>query len=470
MALGGVLALLVVILFGKGSRTDGFFAAYAVFAFLSSVAQGLRVSLPSLLTTRADSGSPLNRFLGSILLLSAATSLPMVWLAPLTAELLVGELGEPARSTAAMALMLLWVAGTFQLLAGLLAAALGADGLFGSSATAYVSGAAAAVLLTLVLAGPFGITSVSASLALGGFLTAGLMAARMARTGWRPGARRGTLRALRQLLAGSAGYAALQASYVVTLALAAGLGEGAITVYSYAFFAVLLLLGVTSGAASIVLAGSFSQTWDGSPDALEVLTGTVTRRGLVVALPALAVGVLLGDAVLNNLFPDAFTEADADQVVRVLLALSGFVLVSLAGVVPLLAALALGRHGGIVRAAVLTVSLHAVLSLLLVRFDRLELLAVAASVSQMTFVIATLAAVHGRHLRRPVMLLVRNCAPLVFTTLVAFGSVYAASRTVEGEWRDVLTAGLGSLVFLLLAAILTKPPNKTPLRRGRLSF
>lgn len=186
MGLGAVLALLVLILYGKNRQTDAFFAAYGVFAFLGAIAQGLRVSLPALLIASGPVGQATDKFLGAILLLSGIASIPMVFLGGSLAAFLVGDLGATAVSTATSALILLWLAGTLQMIAGLCAAILGAQGRFGWPAIAYIAGTTTAILILVALAGPFGILAVSVGVVGGGTLTCGLLVVQVARVGWRP--------------------------------------------------------------------------------------------------------------------------------------------------------------------------------------------------------------------------------------------------------------------------------------------
>ena len=169
------------------------------------------------------------------------------------ADLLTGEDAGTAHDAARAALAILWGAGALQVLAALAAAALGALGEFGLPGAAYVCGGAAAIALVLLLEGALGIDAVATGLVCGSLLTAALMVARLARRGWRPrwsGLRAAprSLGTMGLVLSGSIGSVALQLTYVVTLAFAARIGEGAVTLYSYSFFAAALLIGAVAGS------------------------------------------------------------------------------------------------------------------------------------------------------------------------------------------------------------------------------
>jgi peptidoglycan biosynthesis protein MviN/MurJ (putative lipid II flippase) len=458
MGLGAVLALLVLALYGKNARTDGFFAAYGVFAFLSSVAQGFRVSLPALLIDSDQKEQPPNRFFGAVLALSGLASIPMVFLGQPVAALLVGSLGGTAVTAATQALLLLWFAGTLQLLAGLFAAILGVQGRFVDAAVAYVTGAMTSILLTVVLSGPLGITAVSVGMLGGGLLTSSLLAYRVIREGWRPTLHRGTALAARRILSGSAGYIALQMNYLITLAFAARLGEGTVTLYAYAFFAALLLVGATSGPASIVLAGPLAQTWDRRTDSLQSQLLSVTRAGLLLAMPAMAIAVLLGDDILRALLPSALSATDAHRLGTTLLALTGFVVLSIAGTVPVIAAFAQGRHAGVARAALLTFAAHLTLSSVAAQSDRLELLALATSAGQVLFLLAVLGTVYGSAFRQPVWLLVKAGSALIGLASVSFGTSALMGIALGGGVWQIAALSLGVITFFVLVR-LTSPAS-----------
>lgn len=454
MGLGAVLAVLVLLLFGQNSNTDGFFAAYGAFAFVSSIAQGMRVSVPAMLVTSDNRQEYFNRLLGAVLFLAVAAALPMVVLGRPVAELLVGGTESAAVNTATTSLAFLWAAGTFQLVAGLSAAALGTQDGFTGSAVAYVSGALASIVLAVLISTELGILSVSIGVAGGSLLTCTVLLFLLVRTGWRPIPRLGGLFLTKKLIAGSAGYFALQANYVVTLAFAARLGQGAITLYAYAFFASLLFVGATSGPASMVLAGPLAQLWDRRAATLEVYLLSVTRAALLLALPALAITIVAGDDALQAVFPGAISGAESGQLIRILLALAGFVVLLIAGTVPLLAAFALGKHTAVAVVALLATGAHLGLSIVARMSERLEVLALVTSASQLLFLAGILGIIYGRGFARPALLLAREILTLVGIIIFTFSGTWLASASLQDEGWQPARCIVGVLTFFGLVRLL----------------
>ena len=68
MALGAVLAIFIVLKFGKNARTDGLFAAYGVYGFILLLAQSMRVTIVARLVEGPSVFAAVDRFLGACLL------------------------------------------------------------------------------------------------------------------------------------------------------------------------------------------------------------------------------------------------------------------------------------------------------------------------------------------------------------------------------------------------------------------
>ena len=111
MLLGGVLAVLVAARFGSNARTDGFFAAYGVYAMVILLAQSMRVTVvPRLLDGQNGEASfeAFNRFLAAVVLIFALFGVVFVALGDPLAGLLTGD--AEAQSTARTALAVLALA------------------------------------------------------------------------------------------------------------------------------------------------------------------------------------------------------------------------------------------------------------------------------------------------------------------------------------------------------------------------
>ena len=141
MLLGGVVAIVVVLKYGAEARTDGFFAAYGVYSIAVIIAQSARTTIVARLIEGESLFDRLNRFLAAGLLIALAFGIP--------AAALGGELAArphrrsrpEAKESARNALLLLWPAAAFQIVAALSAAALAVRSEFAWPGAAYVAGA-----------------------------------------------------------------------------------------------------------------------------------------------------------------------------------------------------------------------------------------------------------------------------------------------------------------------------------------
>jgi peptidoglycan biosynthesis protein MviN/MurJ (putative lipid II flippase) len=455
MALGGVLAIVVLLVFGKGARTDGFFAAYGVYAVIIALAQSLRASAVARLLQGALFDN-LDRLVGASLLILLGSGVVLVGLGDPLADLLTGAGGGPAHDTARTALAILWVAGSLHIVAALGAAALGALGEFALPGAAYVLGGLVAIAVVLALQEPLGIDAVSTGLVCGALVTAAAMLLRLRRRGWRPrwsGLRAGrrALGGMALVLSGSLGSIALQLTYVVTLAFAARLGEGAVTLYSYSFFASALLMGAVVGPAAIVLAAPVARTWDRRPESLDPHLLAVFSAGLALIVPVTAATVLVGDDVVELLLGSELSAAEADVVVRTFLALFGMVVATLAVPVPGLAAFAASRYLAVGSVSVAGIAVHLVVTgAMASAFDTLESLAAAASASSVAMLAMTLAIVYGAGLGRPLGLLAVELARVAAVAAIAFGPPGVVAAALGGPGWDVAAAVAGTIAFLLV--------------------
>jgi hypothetical protein len=253
------------------------------------------------------------------------------------------------------------------------------------------------------------------------------------------------------VLSGSIGSVALQLTYVVTLAFAARTGEGAVTLYSYSFFAAALLIGAVAGPAAIVLAAPVARTWDRRPESLDPHLLAVFRAGLALIVPVIAAAVLIGDDIVELILGSELSAADADTVVRTFLALFGMVVATLALPVPGLAAFAASRYLAVGSVSVAGIIVHlAASAVAAAAFDTLESLAAAASVSSVAILAMTLGIVYGRELMRPLGLLVVELARVVAVAAVAFGPPGIVAAALGGPGWDVAATLVGAAAFLVL--------------------
>jgi peptidoglycan biosynthesis protein MviN/MurJ (putative lipid II flippase) len=454
MGLGAVLALVVLFVFGKTAKTDGLFTAYGVYGILLMVAQSLRTTIVARLVEAPSLWSAFETYSGAVLALTLAAAVPLVVLGDPLAHLLTGAASGEAHDTARTALWLFALAGGAQLLAALGAAALGALDRFVAVSVAYLAAGVSSIAGVAALAGPLDVRAVPVAVAAGSVLNAALMARGMLAAGWRPRWRAMTFaaglgRRVWTIVSGAALYAASQAIFVVSLALAARIGSGAATVYTYAFFAASFIVGSSSGSVGIVLAAPLAQTWDRSPASLTPHLRTVVRLGATITLPVLGVAAIAGDDLAAAVFGSKLTSGDTHALTGSFVALAGFMLAMLAATVPLLAAFALARYPAVAAVAVGAVLAHVGLSVAAATTDRLEMLAVAASVSTMLMLVGLLIVVFGSGSGRPLRAIASELAPPAAIATVTFGVPWCLTLAVPGRAGDVALAATGAGAYVL---------------------
>jgi peptidoglycan biosynthesis protein MviN/MurJ (putative lipid II flippase) len=454
MAIGAVIALLILHLFGKDDRTDGLLAAYSVYGLLMVLGQTFRTTVVPRLA-EGGFGVELDRYVGGALVLAVLAAVPLVLLAGPAAAVMTGD--PAAEDAARSALMILWGAAALQLVAGVLAAALAEQGSFVAPGAGYLAGGPVAVLLVVLFEPALGTDSVALALALGSILTVAVMAVRLVQLGWRPTVhglrpRRGRIgRVLSAMVLGAVATVIGQLLYVVSTAFAARIETGAVTLYSYAFFGSLLLAGMTSVPAQVVLAGPIARGWDGRPQSLERDALAVVRTGLIILAPALALAAAIGTEVFHGIFSESLSRADARVIIACLVVLGFNVVAAVAQTVPLLAAFAHARYALVGRVAAAAAVIHIALSLVALSTGRLVSLAVATVVTNGIATVLLCRAVYGREARRTLTLLGAEIARLTAVGAAAFVPPLLLSAWIDGPTLLLALAGwaVGCVLFLL---------------------
>lgn len=394
MGTGGLLAILIAARFGGSGRTDGFFAAYAVYGLILLIAQSTRLTVVPRLVGGPDRFSGFDAFVAALGVLWLGCGVVLVPLGGPLADLLTGT--ADAQSTARDAFLVLWPAAGAQLFAALGAAMLGVLGRYGEAAAGYVAGSVATVAAFLALAGPLGVGSVAVALLIGAAVTAIPVVHALVGARWRP--RAGTAGVGRRaglVLVGAASVAAPQLLYVIAMAAAAHIETGAPTTFSYGFFATQVFVSMLAGSLSIVLAAPIASGWDRRPASLSGQIGDAFGLSLLVLVPAVAVIALVGDDIAAPLL-SGFTDEQIDAVIRAFLALSPSILAAQATAIPLVALYALHRHAPIARLAVGAAVLQVGLAAAAVVSDGIVALAAATSVSSLAFAGGLYALLYGR--------------------------------------------------------------------------
>ncbi|MDQ3936331.1 MAG: hypothetical protein M3340_17060, partial [Actinomycetota bacterium] len=421
MLAGGVLAVLVAVRIGNNPQTDGFFAAYGIYAVAVLLAQTARMSI----VARIVEPGGFDRYLGAALLLFLAFGVAFAVLGGPVADLLTGDLPQAASDTARTALLLLWPAVGGQLFGALAAALLGTRGDFGTAAIAFGGGGLVSILAFLALEPRLGIDAVATAILIGSTLTAAVLAVRLVRTGWRPAPR--ALVRVRDGLSGawimvlsSLAFLISQLGYLVSLAVAARIGDGIVTIYSYSYAAMAIAVALLASVPSIVLAAPLATDWDRSPAGLLEHHRRVWITGLLLLVPLAAAGWLLGDEVAGALLTK-FTDVEVDLTVELFLILMPTVVWSLGASLPQTALYTLGRYRLVAAIAAVVVALQAAISLAAGALDDVDLLAAAVPIAGTLSFLAMLGAVAREYLRDSVPMLGAGLARVLAVAVLSFG-------------------------------------------------
>jgi hypothetical protein len=244
--------------FGRNAATDGFLGAYAVYLVLVLTAQAFRmVVVPDL--TRAASegrlGSESRAYAVSFLSLAVPVSVLVAVFRNPIGELLTGSLPPRAAEVASSAIVVLVPAAFGQLLAALAASALAALDSYGTAAAGFGLGGIAGLVVFAFLADSHGIVSLAWGLAANAAIAVLVPVLALLRKGalgggWPERLRMGPR--LWHLAEGAAVPLALQGSYLLVLRMAAQLGVGRVTSFSYAYLAASTLVGATAFSLGLI--------------------------------------------------------------------------------------------------------------------------------------------------------------------------------------------------------------------------
>ena len=462
MGIGALLAVLIVQLFGKDAQTDGVLAAYGVYSLIVVLAQTFRATIVPRLTEDDSGFGRFDEYLGATLALFVLAALPLVALGGPIAALLTGDLGDEARDAAQTALLWFWVAAGGQLVAALGAALLATRNEFALPGGAYVAGGITACVVLAVASGPLDVEAVAVGVAAGSAVTVLIVAARLLALGYRPSAgrirpRRITVLAISTMLIGAAANIIGQLNYVITIGFAAHLGEGAVTIYSYAFFGMGLLVGVTSAPAALVMAAPIARDWDRRTASLRPHLLDVVRTGLVLLVAPVALAAACGDELAALALGGALTEGDRDVLIQTFLALSLNTVTVLMAAVPTAAAFALGQYRLVGGAAAVGAGAHVALSALALQGDRLEWLGAATTLASVIWLSVLLRLLYGpTEAPGVVRELLGEVGRVVLAAAVAYGVPLAIGFAVGGVAVQALAWIAGTALFaVILRARLT---------------
>jgi peptidoglycan biosynthesis protein MviN/MurJ (putative lipid II flippase) len=446
VVLSGSAAIAAAILahkFGRDAATDGFLAAYGVYATLTLAAQALRLTaVPELTRT---SGAAAGSYAAAILAVGVPVTLLAWAFAGSLSELLTGKLPDQAADAAAGALPWLVASAFGQVLAALFAATLASRNRFGAAALGFSAGGVLSLIVFVALADEHGLVALAWGLAVNALVSAGVPLVALGSTLERLRFD-GIVRRLASLVEAAAVPVALQLLYLIALRGASGLGVGAVTSFSYAYFFAAVLVAATATTLSIISTAELTRR---GVEAEEAVAHVVHGAWLSLPPIAAAAGVfaLVGDRIAAGVLGNAYSGEVGAELARLVVALApwtvGAVGFSLA--FPLL--YVVERSRVLIPVALGSVVVHVVLVLALRALWGLEGLAIALGISTLGVLAALLLALSRRALLDAAVSLARVAGVVAVLAGASFG-VFAVLSS------DVFAAVSGLLAYaLLLAAV-----------------
>jgi peptidoglycan biosynthesis protein MviN/MurJ (putative lipid II flippase) len=486
MAAGsGIQALLYLRSFGIDGRTDGFFAALALYAIFGAFSQSIRVtSAPLLVGGRPQITSTQFAFaLGLIALPVLVATVPLA--GPL-AQLLAPGLGMAARHVTETALPILGTAMILQLWAAGTATLLAVRDRFHAVAAAYAAGAVAGLSSYVALQHTAGLLTLGWSMLAMAVVTLAVMLAALGnrrqdmevqRVVGATSPRR--LAACTASILGRTGiYLAFNGLYLVTLAFAGHYRAGDATIVSYAYlFASYLVAGTgfVLGMARVA-----DMTRGARSEWHAILAGTVPpgfRYAMLLSAPALAGLVAFGAPLVGALLPASLPPSEVADLQRFALLMAPWLVAAQLVNLLLPVMFALGRARLVNACAPLLVVLQLALTALASMLFGLDGIVAAMFLAPLGFVVFMLLAEGGGDLRRVVGELFSDGARFTLLAATSFGSAALITLVLPAGVGRALACGLiGSLGYLLglkitageqLQMLLRRAP--TPARAEKLS-
>ena len=451
-------AIAIVVLVNDAAERDAFFAAYSCYLPFVLWAASVRASLIPLIGAHGSEvplRERIERLASTVYSLGLVLSVALVLSAPFAAAALTDDLVPRAEVTARTSLFILAPAVTFQFAAASLAAGLAAARRFSFAALTYAIGSTLSLLCTTLLVAFFGVLGAPVGLLVGASMIAVAHVAYGRRFGLQLRLSFGWLRfagerfVVVELLAAAALLIAQQVNLALALAALPG-DEGAITVYTLAFFLLSLLLNVSFSALALALMPDLTaQIPNNGLRAAELQLVTVTAHSFFILAPLIACFLAFGQPLLEALLGQFVAHDEIGMLYRLGAIFSvmaipyGLFLAS--GVI--VVALRLWRRT--VAVAAVSVAIQAaVISVVWGRTP--EVIAIAHAVAMVATAGVLLAAIFGRTWPSLALRAFRAGAPAL-----VFAAVFPAARLVSGSeppfWRGTLVVVGASGLYVGLA-------------------
>ena len=435
---------------GRGVETDGFFAAYGVFLVLVLAASAVRAAvLPKLARARAN-GTFGSLFVSYALAISVV-ALPALLLATLASEWsarqLAAGLPQNAQEIAAEALVFLVPAAVAHLFAALAASGLAAHDSYATAAAGYALGSILGLTLILLRIDEDGIVACAWGTLLNGLVTLAVpLTALLFRAEW---GRREPLLAFARLgeLARASSLAiALQAFFVVCLRFASGLGTGAVTSFTYAYFVAAALVSVTATSLGVVSSVPLTRAaLSPARASRHVISMSLVSFSAVAA--AAGVFALVGDDIVHAALGPAYKGSAGGEIGRLIVLLGPWMATSIGVTITFPMIFVAGRERRLPLLAGASLLVHVVIAALAVSAFELAGAALALTISTGLVLVSLLLILSPQVLQQGVRGLLIGAGVIGGLALLAFG---AADVVLPAEPAAVV--GAVAFCAMLVAA------------------
>jgi peptidoglycan biosynthesis protein MviN/MurJ (putative lipid II flippase) len=454
-AASGIQAVLYLSSFGVNARTDGFFAAFALYATFGIFSQSIRVTSAPMLVGDRPRLTP-TELAATLLAISVPVAVLTLPLASLSAKVLAPGLDADAQAVTADALRVLGGAMVLQLWAAGAATLLAVHDRFDHIALAYIAGAVAGIVTYLAVSGSTGELSLGWSMLAMAVVTCALML-----WGLRGGGAAGAAGAVRRrlsphrlarcvglVLGSTAVYLAFNALYLVTVAFASHFQAGDATVLSYAYLFASYLVAGTGFALGMSRVADMRRGV--LADWREVIADTVPggfRYAMMLVAPALAALIAGGAALIGELFPSSLDAAQVDQLRVFAALLCPWTVAALLVNLLLPAMFALGRARLVNALALPLVVLHIAVTAIGGALFGVDGVVGALFVVPLGFAAVLMVAGAGRECGGLVRELTRDGLRFACVAAVAYGAGAAVGSTVPGLGGTLLAIAVGSGLY-----------------------
>lgn len=319
--LGGLFALLVVVVLGESAEADGFLAAYSIYLLLIVFGLTLRVSLVPMLgsTSRPTEFERTAKLrVSEILPVAILLGGLLVALSPVLGDLLMHGASEDAKRAAERSIAILGLAAIGQIWAATISSVLGGAQRFVVSSLVYVASSALMLVASVVLMRQFGVIGAAIGVVVAAAVLVIMHVAYAGRLGFwawpnpRALVRGESWRAIGTVSSVSISTMVLQLNLTVAIAFVSGT-TGLVSGYVYAYLATVMVTGVTASTIGLVtLPGLMRALDDQGPEAVDHYLRETSAFGVFLYLPVALGFAFFGRPVLDAIFDNTLSIGTID--------------------------------------------------------------------------------------------------------------------------------------------------------------